>query len=205
MPRLSHAAREELAASRRAAITAAATKAFSQRGYQHATVQEIASAAGVAEGTIYLYFRNKRDLLMQAWETVAVGSLIPLLTADEPLEARLEAIVRDRLALISEHGALMRVVLAEADRDPSLLQILAGRQEPVRRLAEGYLAEGMRAGIFRDLRPPAVVRVIIGAIFGMVVTKPFVEALGFDVSREEEAGTLATLLLHGLLARDGKE
>ncbi|GCE30755.1 hypothetical protein KDA_62390 [Dictyobacter alpinus] len=52
----------EDAPSKRAAILAAARKLFVKKGYEETTIADIASAANVAVGTVYLYFRNKRDI-----------------------------------------------------------------------------------------------------------------------------------------------
>src|SRR4051812_28167297 len=54
----------QLIAARRNQILDAATRAFAQRGYHNTTIRQIASEAGVADGTIYIYFKNKTDLLL---------------------------------------------------------------------------------------------------------------------------------------------
>ncbi len=53
---------------KRERILAAAVKTFAKSGFYNAKVSEVASAAGVADGTIYLYFKNKDDLLISAFE-----------------------------------------------------------------------------------------------------------------------------------------
>src|SRR5919201_2936424 len=53
---------------KRARILDAAVKVFAERGYFSSTVAEIARAAGVADGTIYLYFKSKDDLLLRLFE-----------------------------------------------------------------------------------------------------------------------------------------
>src|SRR3981081_2376837 len=52
----------------RARILDAAIKVFAERGFHTATVAEIARAAGVADGTIYLYFKGKDDLLLRLFD-----------------------------------------------------------------------------------------------------------------------------------------
>jgi AcrR family transcriptional regulator len=54
---------KEDASSKRIAILDAARDLFSRKGYAETTISEIAQAAGVAVGTVYLYFRNKHDIL----------------------------------------------------------------------------------------------------------------------------------------------
>src|SRR5687767_13202897 len=56
------------AADKREAILRAATEVFAQHGYFQAQVADVARAAGVAAGTVYLYFRSKDDLLASIFE-----------------------------------------------------------------------------------------------------------------------------------------
>ncbi len=53
---------------KRERILSAAVKVFARNGYYNAKVSEVAREAGVADGTIYLYFKNKDDLLIKAFE-----------------------------------------------------------------------------------------------------------------------------------------
>src|ERR1700688_3329937 len=55
-------------APKREAILRAATDVFAQRGFFNAQVADVARAAGVAAGTVYLYFRSKDDLLVSIFE-----------------------------------------------------------------------------------------------------------------------------------------
>src|ERR1700744_6030140 len=56
--------RERNKTARRNSVMAAARAVFSERGYENATTREIALRAGVAVGTVFVYARDKRDLLM---------------------------------------------------------------------------------------------------------------------------------------------
>src|SRR4051812_41829076 len=55
---------------KRRRILQAAIKVFARKGYWAAKVSEIAKKAGVADGTIYLYFRNKEDILVSLFDEV---------------------------------------------------------------------------------------------------------------------------------------
>ena len=63
---------------KRVRITDAAVLVFAQKGYHAARVSDVAKEAGVADGTIYLYFRNKEDLLLSIFEE-KMAMLIELL------------------------------------------------------------------------------------------------------------------------------
>ena len=57
--------------ARRAQLLAAAKRVFAARGYRHANIADICAEAAVARGTIYQYFRNKRDVLIALLDDVA--------------------------------------------------------------------------------------------------------------------------------------
>src|SRR5437870_6480355 len=67
-PRTGPAARSGAAAPKRELILRAATDVFAGRGFFNAQVADVAHAAGVAAGTVYLYFRSKDDLLVSIFE-----------------------------------------------------------------------------------------------------------------------------------------
>ena len=62
-------------ADKRGAILRAATDVFAERGYFNAQVADVARAAGVAAGTVYLYFRSKDDLLVSIFEQTVQARL----------------------------------------------------------------------------------------------------------------------------------
>src|SRR5271165_1345139 len=64
--RLAKTKHEIVTEFRSSEILEAATKVFSSKGFADTTVDEIADEAGIAKGTIYLYFRSKRDIYIAA-------------------------------------------------------------------------------------------------------------------------------------------
>ncbi|MCA9717213.1 MAG: TetR/AcrR family transcriptional regulator [Myxococcales bacterium] len=80
-------------ARKRARIVDAATALFIERGYRKSTIDEVAERAGVAKGTVYLYFKNKVDLLVTAAAREKLrflGRIKPLYTEDLPAGVRLK-------------------------------------------------------------------------------------------------------------------
>ena len=67
--------------NKRELITEAAIAVFAQKGYRSARVADVAKRAGVADGTIYLYFKNKEDLLLSIFEE-KMGLLLDQLRSD---------------------------------------------------------------------------------------------------------------------------
>ncbi len=75
---------------KRSLITEAAVEVFAEKGFHQARVSDIARRAGVADGTIYLYFKNKEDLLLSVFEEkmdeLLQGLGRALEGVDDPLE-----------------------------------------------------------------------------------------------------------------------
>ncbi len=87
---------KEEAANKRTAILAAASELFARKGYEETTIAEIAQAAGIAVGTVYLYFRNKHEILTGvalSFETSIAEALRDPRLLDLPIEQIPQAIV----------------------------------------------------------------------------------------------------------------
>src|SRR5665213_2797157 len=87
-PASQSSARQERSAARREAILAAALDEFSARGFEGARLDDVAKRAGVAKGTIYLYFRDKESLfqeLVRAMLTPLIGTIEALGAAEVPM------------------------------------------------------------------------------------------------------------------------
>src|SRR5512142_2219674 len=88
-------ARQERSAARREAILSAALDEFSSQGFEAARLDDVAKRAGVAKGTIYLYFRDKESLfqeLIRTMLTPLVGTIEAMGEAELPL-----AVLADRI------------------------------------------------------------------------------------------------------------
>ncbi len=124
--------REARSAVKREAILAAALDQFSQQGFEAARLEDVAKRAGVAKGTIYLYFRDKETLfqeLIRGMLTPVVGSIEAMGQADIPISA-----LADRLA-----DFFVREVYETRRRDVIRLMIAEGPRFP--HVAEFYYRE----------------------------------------------------------------
>jgi AcrR family transcriptional regulator len=125
-------ARKERRAARREAILSAALDEFSLRGFEAARLDDVAKRAGVAKGTIYLYFRDKESLfqeLIRAMLTPLIGTIEALGAADAPMSVLTEQIVE----------LFVREVYETRRKDVIRLMISEGRRFP--KLAEFYYRE----------------------------------------------------------------
>jgi len=124
--------RKVRSAERRDAILSAALEEFSARGFEAARLDDVARRAGVAKGTIYLYFRDKESLfqeLVRAMLTPLVGTIEAMGEAELPL-----AVLADRIVEL-----FVREVYETRRKDVIRLMISEGRRFP--KLAEFYYRE----------------------------------------------------------------
>ena len=125
-------ARKARSAARRQAILTAALDEFALRGFEAARLDDVAKRAGVAKGTIYLYFRDKESLfqeLVRTMLTPLVGTIEALGAADVPMSVLSERIV----------DLFVREVYETRRKDVIRLMITEGRRFP--KLAEFYYCE----------------------------------------------------------------
>src|SRR5438445_486572 len=101
---------------KRARILDAAVKVFAGRGFHSATVAEIARVAGVADGTIYLYFKSKDDLLLRLFDekmTDLLAQLRAALAEEKSAPARLRRFIQLHLSLVERNPDLAAVLIVE--------------------------------------------------------------------------------------------
>jgi AcrR family transcriptional regulator len=120
-------ARAERSAVRRDAILSAALDEFSARGFEAARLDDVARRAGIAKGTIYLYFSDKETLfqeLVRSYISPVVGSLEHVADVDAPLRAIVERLAELFVSEIVEtrRKDIIRLVLSEGPRFPKLAE-----------------------------------------------------------------------------------
>lgn len=150
-------------------ILDAAIEAFAEVGYHSCQVSKIARIAGVADGTIYLYFKNKEDILIRLF-TERMGDFIRLIRSKmescQDTKSRLRAIVQTHLTHMENNRALATVTQVEL-RQPnsSLYSALALPLRDYFRLVEEVIEEGIKQ---QEVIPSLNVRVARQMIFGTI-------------------------------------
>ncbi len=157
---------------RKQEIMAAAAKVFARKGFKGATTSEIAREAGVAEGTIFRYFKTKKDLLVDVAGSLAVETLKGIMSemSAKSDEESLKSLIYNRLELIRPNLDLVKVMFYEAQFHPEVRQMIFGRVifEAAQMLSE-YFEARVKMGIFRDVDPFAAVRSLVGAVFTYIM------------------------------------
>ena len=154
--------------ARPAQILDAAFHEFGERGLAGARLDDIAKRAGVAKGTIYLYFPNKEALFR---EMVRATTIAALETAEQLLDRGDDESAESQLRRLStgwwgflrsdRFQVVQRLVLAELQHFPDLMQFYA--DEVVargKRLTGGVIARGTARGEFRELPPETAARML---------------------------------------------
>jgi AcrR family transcriptional regulator len=137
---------------KREAILAAALEEFSARGFAAARLDDVARRAGVAKGTIYLYFRDKETLfqeLVRAEMSPVVAALEAMPAGDVPLRAVAERLVTifAREIFATHRKDVIRLVLTEGPRFPHIAEfyyreVVERVMAVIRTLAQRAVARG---------------------------------------------------------------
>lgn len=181
-------------------ILEAAVRVFARKGFFRSRVSEIAAEAGVADGTIYLYFQNKDDILISLFEETmeqAVAEFREALKAADGAASRLAALVRLHLEAFQANPDLAAVFQVELRRSGRFMRQY--RKEGLKHyldLIGEIIEEGQRQGIFAADLPSGPVK---GLIFGTLdeVVSAWVLAGGkYDLTAQADA--ITALLLHGI-------
>jgi AcrR family transcriptional regulator len=164
--------RERRKSERRRRVLEAAREVFLEHGYEHATTREIATRAGVAVGTVFVYARDKRDLLMTIvnddLEALTEASLAKLDPA-QPFLDRLIALFEPRYRYWVRDPEISTVALTETaarwldDNDPSeTARFLRRRLGLTAKIAEMVEAEQRAGRLGTPDDPPAVALFVMG-------------------------------------------
>src|SRR5215510_15122444 len=160
---------EAVPASKRDAILRAAIDVFAERGYFNAQVADVARAAGVAAGTVYLYYKNKDHLLVSIFERSMRDGLEAGRSAvadlDDPRE-RLRRLARAHLARLGADRNLAIVFQVELRQSTKFMERLSATLlRDYLGLIREAIADGQAAGIFRaSIKPTSAAKIFFGAL-----------------------------------------
>ena len=154
---------------KRAAILRAATRVFARNGYFNSKVADIARAADVADGTVYLYFKSKEEILHSIFdqnmaEAIAAGrTLIEKLRDPREKLRRIALLHLERLGADRDLAVVFQVELRGSTKFMEEFSA-AGFAEYLGMLRRTF-EEGQRAGVFRkELNAKLVSKILFGAL-----------------------------------------
>ena len=150
-------------------ILEAGIKVFARKGFHNARVSEIAQEAGVADGTIYIYFKNKDDILIKVFEE-SLAEIIKrfqqALKSEPDAVARIKRFISMHLQILDDNQALAEVLQVELRQSNKFMKEYVPQHyyEYLDIIAD-ILREGQDAGLFRrDISPEIFKRALFGAL-----------------------------------------
>ena len=197
------ARRQPGAGDKRTAILDAATRVFARHGFFNAQVADVAREAGVAAGTVYLYFRNKDDLLTSIFEKSMTRALEEadraLAGVSDPVE-RLRRLARVHLGGLGSRRDLAIVFQVELRQSTKFMERFSAAQL---RTYLDHLRDAVRAaqeaGVFRtDLNATLAAKAIFGALDEMVTNWVLSNR---DHRLVDDADPVIDLLVNGMKAQ----
>ncbi|MCS6873676.1 MAG: TetR family transcriptional regulator [Pyrinomonadaceae bacterium] len=171
--RYSNSSNKVLAGDKKEAILRAAIKVFSQNGFFNSKVSDVARQAGVADGTVYLYFKNKDDILhsifRHAMEIFIEEAKKKIENLDDPAE-KLRQIARLHLEKLGQDRDLAVVFQVELRGSTKFMEEFSTTAfADYLNIIKQVFIEGQQKGIFReDLNPTVCSKVLFGALDEMV-------------------------------------
>lgn len=187
----------------RTRIVRAAQKLFARQGYDGTTTRDLAAAAGVAEGTLFRHFTNKKAILVEVATEGWVEILTDLLTELSEMGSyeAVAQVMRRRMLNFHANADLMRVCFMEAQFHPDLRDRV--QSEVIAKMtdvAEAFFQTAMDKGIYRQMNPRIVAQVFVGmfAIAGFS-HNTLMEPEASPQTMKEMAEGIADIFLNGVL------
>ncbi len=205
MPFKGKTKREVLLEFRHAEILEAARKVFAEKGYNSASVEDIAHAAGLAKGTLYLYYPSKHDIY---WEALKRGlealcdELEKKVRAERECEARIRAFISAKLTWFEENRDLFKIYYAEyanvVSQPPYLHRDFREFHLRQMKLLTSALHEGMFQKVVRRLPAEAAALAVLDIARGIITQR----LLGWSKTElQDDIDFLIDLTWKGLSSR----
>jgi AcrR family transcriptional regulator len=195
------------AKTKTSAILRAAAQVFAERGYHAATINDIAEYAGIAKGTVYLYFRSKYELFFGVcYNYIAAMERIgeqAVERSSTTAAAQIQQHFHTLLAMSTETRNLLPLILefcsasASPHRHASVAALFRGAHSRLRRLIADQIRKGQQEGVFdRSADASQVAAMFLGALVGTF----FQASFDPDVDAVCIGDQFVTILLRGLAA-----
>ncbi|MEJ7596439.1 MAG: TetR/AcrR family transcriptional regulator [Kofleriaceae bacterium] len=192
-----------------------AKRVFAQRGFHAANISHICEAAGIGRGTLYLYFKNKRDVLaailratldrvraVMERQSTATFPLVPVEKVTRAVAIEFSAQqLKALLEVVFEDDHTLRILLREAvGLDVDFEKMLGEIDDTLIAIVERDIVGAQRAGYLRELDPRAVATMMVGGVEKLALAAlrgdvPVdLDVLAHEAARLHAIGTLSDKL-----------
>ena len=183
-------------------IIEAAIRVFARSGYYNSRVSDIAREAGIAAGTIYLYFKTKDEILVTLFrEKMAewVAFVHSEIAAERNAIAKLERLVALHFRVLEENPELAEVVQVELRQGHKFFRGASAHEiSAYFELIGSVLEEGIAAGLIRHDVPVKVATKMLFGAMDQVATSWVLGKRGYRLTDSAEA--VAAIFLKGVVA-----
>jgi TetR/AcrR family fatty acid metabolism transcriptional regulator len=189
-------------ADKHSKIIHAATKVFAKKGFFNARISDIAKEAKVADGTIYLYFNNKFDILISVFEE-EIGDLIEqvvkALAVEPDPRKQLEIFATKHLTMMKKNKNLAEVIQIELRQSAKLIKEYRNNKfSEYIDIISTIIKAGQAQKIYRpDIKPGIAKRAFFGALDE--ISRVWSLSLDTEYTVEETISQIMAIFLSGML------
>ena len=189
-------------------ILDAAIKVFSEKGFYNSRVSEIAKEANVADGTIYLYFKNKDDILISLFEEEFGKIVQNMRVALEKEKDALQKIKRfaiTHLSIVSKQQELGEVMGVEVRQSSKFMKEYINKPFiEYLNIIRSVVTEGQEKGLIRkDLTPGIMKRAFFGALDEMA--RYWVLSTQKKHSIDDAALQISDVFIRGMMSEEARK
>jgi AcrR family transcriptional regulator len=189
----------------RSKILSTARSLFAQRGYDGTTTKELAEKAGIAEGTLFRHFTNKKAILVevatQGWMELLTDLLMEL--SEMANYEAISQVIYKRMLHLGKNYEVMRVCFMEVQFHADLREKI--QQEVVTKMtdvAEAFFQTAIDRGVYRPLNAKVVAQVFLGMfVIAGFSHDTIISADSNHQEMQEMAEGLADIFLNGVMAK----
>ncbi|ULO08612.1 TetR/AcrR family transcriptional regulator [Paenibacillus sp. 19GGS1-52] len=199
--------KEEKMTPKQISILQAAIDVFSEKGFSATATSEIAQKAQVAEGTIFRYYKTKKELLLAIVGPTMSRMIAPFVlrnfngVLDVPFDSYeefLRAFIVNRLEFARKNFKIIKIVIQEIPFQPALREefmenVMSKVLERVVAITEHFKEKGQLI----DVPTPAILRFTISSAVGYLLTRLLLQPEK-DWNDEEEINLIVRFILHGI-------
>jgi AcrR family transcriptional regulator len=184
-----------------ASIQDAALRVIARKGLDDTTIQDVADEAGIAKGTVYVYFKDREELLARTVDRLyqdLLDELQPAFDSDASFANKLADLARRQVSFFEKHRALFRATTALQHREPVAQKTKSRCFEQLMAKLETLFSEGKREGELRaGLDPRDVAAFYRDAVRGLILRRLDPKTKSRK-NADDDAKLLVSILLHGI-------
>lgn len=190
-------------------IVKAAIKVFSDKGFDGSTTNEIAKEAGIAEGTIFRYFKTKKDILHRIMlkivdivgSTIIIEPVVRIIENNRDKDERevLFLILKNRIKLANKNLPLIKIVLSELLIRKDIRDLWAEKViSEIKGVLGGYIELKISEGVFKEVDIFCAMRSLMGMTVAYVMQKYFVPGVTNLQDEDTELMKIVDLFISGI-------